>query len=86
MFSCLDASDTIKFNFILGSLIWRNGPELPVLWASSGTSDFAPLQGKNQAVEMGVRGPDPVACLQVSYVSINNAGTARYQTVQTTLL
>lgn len=51
-----------------------------MLWDSSGTLDFATLQGNNQAVEVGVRGPDPVACHQVSYVSMNNAGTARYQT------
>jgi hypothetical protein len=86
MFSCLDTSDTIKFNFVLGSLIWLNGSDQPVLWASSGTSDFAPQQGNNQVVEVGIRRPDPVACYQVSYVSINNSGTARYQTLQSTLL
>jgi hypothetical protein len=38
MISCLDVCDTIKFNFVLGSLILHNVSDLPVLWASPRTS------------------------------------------------
>jgi len=37
--------------------IVTKGSNLPVLWASSGTVDPAPLQEKNQAVEIGVCDP-----------------------------
>ena len=30
------------------------------------TSNFGPLQGKNRAIELGVRRPDPVACHRLS--------------------
>ena len=34
----------------------KKGPSLPLLWVICGRSDFVPLKGKNQAVELGSPG------------------------------
>jgi len=41
--------------------IVTQGSNTPVLWAISEISDLAPLEGKNQILEVGVRGPDPLS-------------------------
>ena len=45
-------------------------------------SELAQLHGKNQALELGFRGPDPVACHHLLCVITNIAGTARDQSVK----
>jgi hypothetical protein len=46
--------------------------KLPAIWANS---ELSPLQGENQALEMWVSGPDPVACHQLSCIKMNKAET-----------
>jgi hypothetical protein len=59
-----------------------HGSNLSGLGVSPGTSEHAQLYGKNQAVELGFRGSDPVACHHRLCVITNVAGTARDQSLK----
>ena len=57
-----------------------------VLWASPGTSDPATLGDGNRIVELGVQGPDPLACHYVVSIIIRNAATARDRSLHLPIL
>jgi len=58
------------------------GYNLSGLSGSPGTSELAQLYGKNQAVELGFRRPDPVVCQNLLCVITNIAGTTRDQSLK----
>jgi hypothetical protein len=61
------------------------GSKLSGLCGSPGISELAQVYGKNQALELGYLGLDPLACHHLLCVTTNTAGTARDESLKLTL-